>query len=130
MWTCRTMALIAGLVYGFCVSVPASARVESVQGEAGIEVRDGKWLLRVDALADDLLRVRIAADGRLAEDASWAVSQETRTRHVTVRPLDDAGTPGFRTAALVVRIASDPLRLIIEDNQGPLFPRMRSPHRS
>lgn len=118
MRTGRAVMLLAGLISGLSVSAPASARVQVTHRDGGIEVRDGKLLLRVDAVADDLLRVRIAADGRLAEDASWAVSQEMRAQHVAVRPLDDAGTPGFRTATLAVRIARDPLRLIIEDGQG------------
>lgn len=114
----KTTALMMGLVAGSCFSATAFARTDTVRRDAGIEVRDGKLLLRVDALADDLLRVRIAADGKFPEDASWAVSQEMRAQHVAVRPLGDADTPGFRTAALAVRIARDPLRLIIEDNEG------------
>lgn len=113
--------LLAGLISGFSISATASPRIQVTHLDGGIEVRDGKLLLRVDALADDLLRVRIAADGKLPEDASWAVSQETRAQHVTVRPLDDADTPGFRTATLAVRIARDPLRLIIEDHEGRII---------
>ncbi|MCL1633037.1 DUF5110 domain-containing protein [Luteimonas sp. SX5] len=114
----RTMALMGGLIAGFCVPVAVSARENVVRLAGGIEVRDGRMLLRVDALADDLLRVRIAADGRLPEDASWAVPEDVRARRVAVRPLGDARTPGFRTATLAVRIASDPLRLIVEDGEG------------
>ena len=39
----------------------------------GIEVRRGDTVMRVTALTDDILRVRIARGGTFPEDASWAV---------------------------------------------------------
>ena len=40
----------------------------------GIEVKSGSATLRITALRDDILRVRIAPTGALPEDSSWAVS--------------------------------------------------------
>ncbi len=83
----------------------------------GIEVRSGGTLLRVDAIGDDILRVRIAARGRLPEDASWAVPAEVRAARVPVRALD-GGAAGFRTRSLVVRVDPASLRLVVEDDDG------------
>jgi alpha-glucosidase len=48
----------------------------------GIEVRRGAVLLRVDALTDAIVRVRIGRDGKLPEDASWAVPHAVREASV------------------------------------------------
>jgi alpha-glucosidase len=85
---------------------------------AGIEVQAGKTLLRVEALRDDVLRVRIAENGVLAEDASWAVLPESRTHRVKVTPQDDAATIGFRTGALTVQIDRISTGLTVSDLQG------------
>jgi alpha-glucosidase len=84
----------------------------------GIEVHTGKSLLRVEALRDDVLRVRVAEDGALAEDASWAVLPEARTHRVNVAPHNDASSVGFRTTALLVKIDRASSRLTISDLQG------------
>jgi alpha-glucosidase len=94
-------------------SLTASSALSS-----GIEVRAGKWLLRVEALRDDVLRVRIAQDGALGEDASWAVLPEARTHRVNVTPQNDEASVGFRTSALLVKIDRRSLRLAISDLQG------------
>src|SRR5690606_16299374 len=83
----------------------------------GIEVRSGDTLLRVDAITDEILRVRIAPDGELPEDASWAVPAEVRATRIPVSALED-GKAGFRTRALVVRVDPVSLRLVVEDAEG------------
>jgi alpha-glucosidase len=88
---------------------------------SGIEVRSGKSLLRVEALRDDVLRVRIAEDGALAEDASWAVLPVARTHRVNVTPQDDEAGVGFRTSALLVKIDRNFLRLVVSDLQGHIL---------
>src|ERR1700688_1755963 len=44
----------------------------------GADIHSGPLFMRVTAFADDILRVRAAAAEALPEDASWAVSEETR----------------------------------------------------
>ncbi|MGB7549272.1 MAG: hypothetical protein WBM14_16160, partial [Terracidiphilus sp.] len=39
----------------------------------GIEIRCGDAVVRITALRDDVLRVRVGPAGELPEDASWAV---------------------------------------------------------
>ncbi|WP_436428527.1 DUF4968 domain-containing protein, partial [Enterococcus faecium] len=58
--------------------------------------------MRLTALADGLVRVRIARDGAYPEDASWAVLPEQRKARAKVTPTAD----GFTTASLRVRIGA------------------------
>jgi alpha-glucosidase len=84
----------------------------------GLEVEAGGAVIRIVAQRDDIVRVRIGPDGRLPEDASWAVLDGARCSSVPVEPVADARGAAFRTAALIVRVESSPLRLIVEDLEG------------
>jgi alpha-glucosidase len=84
----------------------------------GVEVQAGSSTVRITALRDDIIRVRISAEGTLPEDASWAVLPAARSKSVDVRPVDDAAFVGFRTAALEVRVERKPLRIVIRDLSG------------
>jgi len=87
----------------------------------GIELRRGTEILQVLALRDDVLRVRIAAQGKLPEDASWAVSEKVRAQAVSVTPESSADAYGFRTNTLRVRIAQETFNLSVTDLQGNLL---------
>jgi alpha-glucosidase len=110
-------------------SGPASSRVVTLTDPltstkalpSGIEVRTGKSLLRVEALRDDVLRVRLAEDGVLAEDASWAVLPVARTSRVNVVAQSDETSVGFRTTALLVKIDRGSSHLTISDLQGHIL---------
>ncbi len=79
----------------------------------GIEASQAGVAIRVTALTDQILRVRVARAGRWPEDASWAVPSASRTRAVAVR-----GAPqGFSTKALSVVIGQR-LALTVTDAQG------------
>jgi alpha-glucosidase len=84
----------------------------------GIEIRAGSTRMRVTALRQDVLSVVVSPDGVLPEDASWAVLPEARKLSVEVKPLEEALSVGFRTAALDVRIERNPLRLVVRDVDG------------
>jgi alpha-glucosidase len=87
----------------------------------GAEIQSGSLRLRVTAIADDILRVRIAPSGVFDEDSSWAVPGDVRARSVRVSAMRATAAPSaaeFRTAALAVRIEGDPVRLIISDLAG------------
>ena len=73
----------------------------------GIEARRGHVLMRVTALTDQIVRVRIARDGVLREDASWAVLPAMRAQRAPVRLLQN----GFATA--VIRAVVDPASLAL-----------------
>src|ERR1700675_3721504 len=84
----------------------------------GIEVRHAGMLLQVLALRDDVLRVRLAANGELPEDESWAVPAEIRRQRVEVTPDATPDIVGFHTKTLSVRIERATLRLSTTDLLG------------
>ena len=81
-------------------------------------MRDGKTILQVVALRDDVLRIRQATNGVLPEDASWAVPQAVRQQAVNVSPENAGNTIGFQTKILRVRIERGTWRLSVTDLQG------------
>jgi len=116
------LALSALAVLATSVAMPSGANAQASQANAspqlaarddGVEVRLGKMLIRVVALTDAILRIRIARDGVLPEDASWAVAASTRQQHVTVTAAKD----GFTTHTLRVRFAPDG-RMTVADLTG------------
>ena len=86
----------------------------------GIELQTGSATLRITALRDDIVRVRIAA-GPLPEDASWSVLPGPRGKSVDVKPIEDTSSLGFRTASLEVRVERSPLRIVIRDPAGNII---------
>jgi alpha-glucosidase len=97
---------------------PGGAVTEVKSLASGIEIRAGKSAVQIEALREDILRVRVALDGTLAEDASWAVLPASRTSRIRVTPESDTQTIGFRTALLRVRIDRNNASLAILDLTG------------
>ena len=93
------------------VQAPASALVHL---PGGIEAQQGPVRIRVTALTDWIVRVRIARDGKFAEDSSWAVPASVRRLTGTALPTGD----GFRTGAIVVHLDPGTLRLSVADPSG------------
>ena len=87
----------------------------------GIEIRSGQAVMRILALRDDVIRIRISRDGNLPEDASWAVLSPARQNQVEVISESDAGTVGFRTKLVRVRVDKDTLRLSLTDLHGNIL---------
>ncbi|HEX4739527.1 MAG TPA: TIM-barrel domain-containing protein [Allosphingosinicella sp.] len=109
------LAVLLALLFGSAAAAAAPAQSSRVVARPeGIEIGNGAITLRVTALTDSILRIRVARGGRFAEDASWAVPAEVRRRHIAVRPSRD----GFSTAALVVHVEPRTLRLTVTDRQG------------
>ena len=106
-WT-RTGLLLATILTA--LASPSLAQSPT----AGMEVSNGATSIRITALTDSVLRVRVGRDGQFAEDASWAVPAELRRRSVGVRPTPD----GFQTAALAVHLDKRGLLLTVTDLQG------------
>ena len=84
-------------------------------------VADGVTL-QVNALRDDLLRVRMWKGDAVPEDASWAVLPESRTSSVPVTPE----ARGFSTKALRVSV-DDHLLLTVTDLQGNVLQKDAAP---
>ncbi len=127
----RLRVLVLGLVVAATGTATAQTTVASqpaVTLEAvtssqplrdGIELQADSATVRITALRDDIIRVRIAP-GALPEDASWAVLPGPRGKSIDVKALDvqDAASVGFRTASLDVRVERNPLRVVIRDLAG------------
>lgn len=80
----------------------------------GAEVRGPNATIRVTAITDSIIRVRIARDGKFPEDASWVVPAGVRSKGVDV----DLMANGFQTSALDVRIGDDALGIEVSDRQN------------
>jgi alpha-glucosidase len=78
--------------------------------------------LQINALRDDILRVRMWKGDAVPEDASWAVLAEARTSSVPVT----AETHGFSTKALRVSV-DDHLLLTVTDFQGNVLQKDAAP---
>jgi alpha-glucosidase len=87
----------------------------------GIEISDGAAHEVITALRDDVLRVRIARQGAMPEDASWAVLAPARHSSVSVAPDTDSEHYGFRTHSLVVEVDKKTLRLTVRDLAGNIL---------
>ena len=127
----RWMAVFAGLALcGFnpalaqktepqaAVSVSLGAVSSAEPQHDGLQIQAGTASVRITALRDDIIRVRVAPSGELPEDASWAVLRDARGKSVEVKPAQDDASVGFRTAALEVRVEKNPLRIVIRDLSG------------
>jgi alpha-glucosidase len=122
----RVLSIIAACLAATLQPPPALAQprvaletVASVQPlKDGMQIQAGSGQLRITALRDDVVRVRIAPDATFPEDASWAILPASRTHSVEVQPLQGSAAVGFRTATLEVRVERDPLRLIVSDLAG------------
>ena len=104
-----------------CVALPAQAATPPAAGMTaetdGVEARLGETVMRVTALTDSIIRVRIARDGVFPEDASWAVPHAMRARRAAVTATAD----GFRTAALIAHVDPKTLALTVTDPAGKVI---------
>ena len=82
--------------------------------DCGFELRRGAIVMRVAALRDDILRVRIGRAGALPEDASWAVLPEARVAGVAVQ----AEPTGMATGRLRARVDLGCGALTVSDLDG------------
>jgi len=93
----------------------------------GIEIQSGDAREQITALRDDILRVRIAPQGQMPEDASWAVSPENRRSSVSVTPANSDSSIGFRTRSLSVEVDPKTLRLTVRDLAGNIVQQDAQP---
>jgi len=86
----------------------------------GVQISKQNTILQITALRDDVLRVRATDNGRLPEDASWAVLSSARTSSVPTAPEIAGGHMGFHTASL--RVTCDTaLRITVTDLAGRIL---------
>ena len=94
---------VAFAVVAPAVHAQAAAPAAQLVARAdGVDVTAGALKMKLIALSDDLVRVRIARDGVYPEDASWAVLPAQRKARAKVTATSD----GFTTASLRVRVGA------------------------
>ena len=86
----------------------------------GVDVDDGSTREEITALRDDVIRIRIGRNGKMPEDASWAVLPEPRHSRINVTPESSAASFGFRTKLIQVQIARSNLQLTVRDLKGEI----------
>jgi alpha-glucosidase len=120
-WATVLAALVASHA-GLAANSPAApaALKTLIARDDGAEIQSGPTRLRVTAITEDVLRVRVAPAGEFSEDASWVVPAEVRHRTVHVSAVSTGGSSAmeFRTASLDVRMEANPLRLTVSDLAG------------
>jgi alpha-glucosidase len=106
-----------------CAELVADAQQITAQADGAIATVGGTTL-RVNALRDDILRVRMWKGDAMPEDASWAVLPASRTSSISVT----AEPHGFSTRALRVSI-NEQLELTVSDLSGDVLQKDTSPVR-
>jgi alpha-glucosidase len=86
----------------------------------GVDIEDGSTREEITALRDDVIRIRIGRNGKMPEDASWAVLPEARHSRINVTPESSAASFGFRTKSMHVQIARSNLQLTVRDLNGEI----------
>jgi alpha-glucosidase len=86
----------------------------------GVDVEDGSTREEITALRDDVIRIRIGRNGKMPEDASWAVLPEALHSRINVTPESSAASFGFRTKSIQVQIARSNLQLTVRDLNGEI----------
>ncbi len=81
----------------------------------GIAIDSGTAREVITALRDNVIRIRIGRNGKMPEDASWAVLPDARDSQITVVPDSSATALGFRTKSLAVTVTKSNLQLTITD---------------
>jgi alpha-glucosidase len=104
----------AAFLIALIAPIAAPLGAQPVPLPNGVETSGAGMAIRVEALTDSILRVRIARGGEWAEDASWAVPAVVRHQRVPVQQA----VGGFWTRALGVRIDRATLQLSVTDLQG------------
>ena len=95
----------------------------------GVDIEDGSTREEITALRDDVIRIRIGRNGKMPEDASWAVLPEARHSRINVTPESSAASFGFRTKSIQVEIARSNLHLTVRDLKGEIVQQDAMPVR-
>jgi alpha-glucosidase len=105
---------VSAIAASILAALGAPLCAEAVPVPGGLEVADNGIRMRVEALTDSVLRVRIARGAQWPEDASWAVPASVRRQRAVIRATAD----GFRTGALEVHLVPSTLSLTVTDLTG------------
>lgn len=115
IWLACMLAACPATLAAQTVATPPASAIRTQPD--GMTVALGNATLRVTALTDAILRIRVERPSVQAEDASWAVPAAVRAGKVRVRATPN----GFETAALRVRVEGSPARMVVEDLSGKVI---------
>jgi len=87
----------------------------------GVELTAGKSAVRLVAVSDSVVRVRVAQNGSFPDDHSWAILPDALPKPPTVKVVDSAKSVVFSIASGAVRIQKSPLRIQFLDEAGKLL---------
>ena len=105
------------------LSAPSTAQTLATHAVAveylpnGIQASSLTQRIRITALTDSIIRVRIARGQSFAEDASWSVPAAVRRESVPVTVTDD----GFRTKAVAVHLDPATFQVSLTDLSGKMI---------
>lgn len=120
----RSVGLLACVIAFFCIASRSAAQgwqhIGDVQKVAkladGMEMRAGSSTVRVTAVGDGVIRVRVAANGNFPKDFSWAVIAAPQAMTVSVE--DTKSEVHMTTGSVVVAVNKSPLLIRFLDLQG------------
>ena len=100
-------------------SIGSVTQVKSLPN--GVELKAGKSAIRVLAMSDSVIRVRVAQSGVFPTDRSWAILPESLPKAPAVRVVDSPQSLVFSIASGAVRVEKAPLRIQFLDEAGKLL---------
>ena len=95
----------------------------------GVAIQGGSAREEITAVRDNVIRVRIARNGVMPENASWAVLPDALHSQINVTPESSAEYFGFSTNSLHVHIDKSNLQLTVRDLSGNIVQRDALPVR-
>ncbi|WP_446742199.1 TIM-barrel domain-containing protein [Silvibacterium acidisoli] len=109
----------------FLPSMQVALHAQAVQATPnGVRVTGNNLTIELNALRDDVLRVREWQGAKIPEDSSWAVLPHSRASRVPVT----ATARGFRTKSLEVSI-DEAMRITVRDSDGKVLQQQAEPVR-
>ena len=84
----------------------------------GVELQAGSAKIRIVALSDSVVRVRLAPAGAFPADTSWVVLPGSQQNDVRVDVKDSRRMVEFSTARLKIRVRKSPFQIIFLDSEG------------
>ena len=121
--TAAHLALLTGILTGLLgLATQTGIAQQITPNPNGITATAAGATLKIDALRDDVLRIRMWQGDAMPEDASWAVLPASRTSSVAVQPAPQ----GFATHALHVSVDAH-LQLTVTDADGNVLQKDAAP---
>src|SRR5438874_4674087 len=96
--------------------LPAIGNVTKLNN--GVELQAGKARIRVAALTDTVIRIRMAPEGNFSTQESWAVVPEAKTWSAAARLADEPGRVEISTSSLRVTIQKNPPAIAFLNSAG------------